>query len=162
MDKKKSIINEKGEYENSGHEWVLETDGNNLKSVFSVDGVDFTRVYSNSPVEIMEVLGVEATRLALLKELRNVIEFDGSYVNYRHIALLCDVMTQGGHIMAITRHGINRTSAGALAKCSFEETVEILVEAAGVGETDDCKGVSACIMLGKLAPLGTGDFGVML
>ncbi|ORX77684.1 hypothetical protein BCR32DRAFT_207636, partial [Anaeromyces robustus] len=55
LDKKKSIINEKGEYENSGHEWVLETDGNNLKSVFSVDGVDFTRVYSNSPVEIMEV-----------------------------------------------------------------------------------------------------------
>jgi DNA-directed RNA polymerase II subunit RPB1 len=161
-EKKKSIINEKGEYENSGHEWILETDGNNLKSVFSVEGVDFTRVYSNSPVEIMEVLGVEATRLALLKELRNVIEFDGSYVNYRHIALLCDVMTHRGHIMAITRHGINRTSAGALAKCSFEETVEILVEAAGVGESDDCKGVSACIMLGKLAPLGTGDFGVML
>ena len=28
---------------------------------------------------------------ALLGELRAVIEFDGSYVNYRHLAILCDV-----------------------------------------------------------------------
>jgi len=53
----------------------------------------------------------------------HVISFDGSYVNYRHLALLCDVMTAKGHLMAITRHGINRQETGALARCSFEETV---------------------------------------
>jgi len=37
--------------------------------------------------------------------------------------LLCDVMTAKGHLMAITRHGINRQETGALARCSFEETV---------------------------------------
>ena len=61
-----------------------------------------------------------------LQELRNVIEFDGSYVNYRHLAILCDVMTSRGHLMAITRHGINRNGNGPLAQCSFEETVDIL------------------------------------
>ena len=55
-----------------------------------------------------------------------MIEFDGSYVNYRHLAILCDVMTSRGHLMAITRHGINRNGNGPLAQCSFEETVDIL------------------------------------
>ena len=55
--------------------------------------------------------------------MTHVISFDGSYVNYRHLALLCDVMTAKGHLMAITRHGINRQETGALARCSFEETV---------------------------------------
>ena len=36
--------------------------------------------------------------------------------------------------MAITRHGINRTDSGALMRCSFEETVEILIDAATFAE----------------------------
>jgi len=59
-----------------------------------------------------------------------VIEFDGSYVNYRHLAILCEVMTCRGHFMAITRHGINRTDHGPLQQCSFEETVDILFRCA--------------------------------
>ena len=61
-----------------------------------------------------------------VQEIRAVIEFDGSYVNYRHLAALCDSMTSRGHFMAITRHGINRNENGPLAQCSFEETVDIL------------------------------------
>ena len=75
-------------------EWVLETDGVNLKMVMCIDRVDFRRTYSNSCVEIFNVLGIEAARAAIMKELRGVIEFNGSYVNYRHLALLCDLMTQ--------------------------------------------------------------------
>lgn len=45
----------------------------------------------------------------------------------RHLAILCDVMTARGHLMAITRHGINRNGNGPLAQCSFEETVDILM-----------------------------------
>ena len=70
-----------------------------------------------------QTLGIEAVRKSIEKEMTHVISFDGSYVNYRHLALLCDVMTAKGHLMAITRHGINRQETGALARCSFEETV---------------------------------------
>ncbi|KAG0260993.1 DNA-directed RNA polymerase II subunit rpb1 [Actinomortierella ambigua] len=143
-------------------EWYLETSGSNLKTVMCELDVDASRTYSNNCGEVMTVLGIEAARQALLKELRGVIEFDGSYVNYRHLALLCDVMTHRGHLMAITRHGINRAETGALMRCSFEETVEILMEAAAVGELDDCRGVAENIMLGQLAPLGTGEFDLLL
>ncbi|KAJ3306081.1 DNA-directed RNA polymerase II subunit rpb1, partial [Gonapodya sp. JEL0774] len=141
---------------------VLETDGINMREVMAVEEVDFATLYSNAPVEVYNVLGIEATRNALLKELRKVIEFDGSYVNYRHLSLLADVMCQKGGLMSITRHGINRREGGVLARSSFEETVEILLEAAGSGETDICRGVSENIILGQLAPLGTGEFDVLL
>ncbi|KAH9819298.1 hypothetical protein DFH28DRAFT_887179 [Melampsora americana] len=143
-------------------EWVLETDGINLKKVLCVDGVDPVRTVSNNCVEIMTVLGIEAARASVLKELRNVIEFDGSYVNYRHLALLCDLMTNRGSLMAITRHGINRADTGPLMRCSFEETVEILMDAAATGEKDHCTGVAENVLLGQLAPMGTGAFDVAL
>ncbi|KAF8201085.1 beta and beta-prime subunits of DNA dependent RNA-polymerase [Mycena galopus ATCC 62051] len=143
-------------------EWVLETEGVDLKTVMCIDGVDFKRTYSNSPVEVFNVLGIEAARAAILKELRNVIESDSSYVNYRHLALLCDLMTHRGTLMAITRHGINRADTGALMRCSFEETVEILMEAAAVGEKDDCHGIAENVMFGQMAPMGTGAFEVAL
>ncbi|KAG5355221.1 DNA-directed RNA polymerase II subunit RPB1 [Yarrowia sp. E02] len=162
MEHKMSVPDEvTGDYKTK-MEWVLETDGINLSEVMAVDGVDPYRTYSNSFVEVLSVLGIEATRSALYREILNVIAFDGSYVNYRHMALLVDVMTSRGYLMAITRHGINRADTGALMRCSFEETVEILLEAAAVAELDDCRGVSENIMLGQLAPLGTGNFGVML
>lgn len=74
-------------------EWMLDTEGVNLKAVMAQDEVDHTRTTSNHLVEVLEVLGVEAARNTLLKELRAVIEFDGSYVNYRHLAILVDIMT---------------------------------------------------------------------
>ncbi|KAJ2926883.1 hypothetical protein H1R20_g10219, partial [Candolleomyces eurysporus] len=143
-------------------EWILETDGTNLKQVMCVEGVDASRAYSNNCVEVFNVLGIEAARGAIMKEIRNVIEFDGSYVNYRHLALLCDLMTHRGSLMAITRHGINRADTGALMRCSFEETVEILMEAAAVGEKDDCHGIAENVMFGQMAPMGTGAFEVAL
>ncbi|MCJ1438509.1 DNA-directed RNA polymerase II subunit rpb1 [Xylographa pallens] len=143
-------------------EWFLDTSGSALGQVITIPGVDSTRTYSNSFIEVFEVFGIEATRSALMRELTAVLAFDGSYVNHRHLALLVDVMTSRGHLVPITRHGINKADTGALMRCSFEETVEILLEAAAVGELDDCRGVSENVMLGQLAPLGTGELDVFL
>ncbi|MCJ1486148.1 DNA-directed RNA polymerase II subunit rpb1 [Schaereria dolodes] len=143
-------------------EWFLDTSGSSLGQVLTIPGVDSTRTYSNSFIEVFEVMGIEATRSALMRELTQVLAFDGSYVNHRHLALLVDVMTSRGHLVPITRHGINKADTGALMRCSFEETVEILLEAAACGELDDCRGVSENVMLGQLAPLGTGELEVFL
>jgi len=108
------------------------------------------------------VLGIEAVRMSLVSELRTVLNFYGIYVNYRHLATLCDVMCQRGKLTSITRHGINRMDTGPLRKCSFEETVEILLEASVFNEVDPLRGITECIMMGKTAPLGTGSFDVVL
>lgn len=67
----------------------------------------------------MQVLGIEAVRKSVEKEMNTVLQFYGLYVNYRHLALLCDVMTAKGHLMAITRHGINRQDTGALMRSNL-------------------------------------------
>ncbi|KAJ2363412.1 DNA-directed RNA polymerase II core subunit rpo21, partial [Coemansia sp. RSA 2611] len=161
VEKKRNVIKADGEFQLQ-EEWAIDTDGINLREVLWQQHVDARRTYSNHPIEIRDVLGIEAGRAAILREVRNVIEFDGSYVNYRHLALLVDLMTARGRLTAITRHGINRTDSGALMRCTFEETVEILMDAAAVGAVDDCRGVAENILLGQLAPLGTGSFDVML
>ena len=143
-------------------EWYLDTQGSAMREVLTVEGVDASRTYTNDLWQVVEVFGIEAARAALMRELTQVLAFDGSYVNHRHLALLVDIMTYRGSIAAVTRHGINRADTGALMRCSFEETVEILLEAASMGELDDCRGISENIMLGQTAPMGTGHFDVVL
>ena len=82
--------------------WMLDTEGSNLKEALAMPGVDFTRTTSNHVLEVLACLGVEAARYTLLKEMRKVIEFDGAFVNYRHLSVLCDSMTRGGQVMPIT------------------------------------------------------------
>jgi DNA-directed RNA polymerase II subunit RPB1 len=65
-------------------------------------------------------------------------------------------------LTAITRHGINRVDTGALRKCSFEETVEILLEAAVYAESDPLKGITENIIMGQLGPFGTGCFDLVI
>ena len=143
-------------------EWVLDTDGTNLLEILCFPQIDSTRTISNDIVEIIKVLGIEAVRRALLNEIRQVISFDGAYVNYRHLASLADVMTFRGYLMAVTRHGINRVDSGPIVRCSFEETVEILMDAAMFSEGDPLQGVTENILLGQLAPLGSGHMGLIL
>eukprot|EP00331_Platyophrya_macrostoma_P013334 CAMPEP_0176430784 /NCGR_PEP_ID=MMETSP0127-20121128/14445_1 /TAXON_ID=938130 /ORGANISM="Platyophrya macrostoma, Strain WH" /LENGTH=1679 /DNA_ID=CAMNT_0017812711 /DNA_START=110 /DNA_END=5149 /DNA_ORIENTATION=+ len=143
-------------------EWLIETDGSNLKKVMAVEGVNHRKTVTNHIVEVCEVLGIEATRQAILSEIRAVLGVYGIYINYRHLALLCDVMTSSGKIMPINRNGINRIDCGPLRKCSFEETLDMVIEAALFNSVDKLTGISENIMLGQLCRLGTGTFDLLV
>lgn len=116
--------------------------------MLGLDKVDKKRTISNDIIEILRVLGIEAVRKSLINELRFVLSSYGIYVNYRHLSTLCDVMTARGILTAITRHGINRVESGPLRKCSFEETVEILLEAAVYSEVDHLRGITENLIMG--------------
>jgi DNA-directed RNA polymerase II subunit RPB1 len=159
--KKRFIISKNGTIEPVTERFLV-TDGTSLQKVLSMKDVDYRRTYTNDIIEIFKVLGIEGVRKAIEREITHVISYDGSYVNYRHLALLCDVMTTKGHLMAITRHGINRQDLSPIMKSTFEETVDVLIEAAAHSEYDLLKGVSENILLGQLAKIGTGAFEVLL
>jgi DNA-directed RNA polymerase II subunit RPB1 len=142
--------------------WVLETAGTNMLDVIGMKEVDASKTFCNDINEIYELLGVEAARQALYNELHSVISDAGLYVNYRHIALLVDTMTNKGYMLSIDRHGINRTDVGPFAKCSFEETTDMLIKAGIFAEVDRINGVSANIMLGQIPPAGTGDTDILI
>jgi len=141
-------------------EWVLDTDGTNLIDILANQNVDSTRTISNDIREIYDTLGIEAARNALYKELVAVTS-EGS-MNYRHMSLLIDTMTYKGQLMSIDRHGINRGDIGPLAKSSFEETTDMLINASIFAEYDKVNGVSANVMLGQQPPCGTGDCKILI
>ena len=87
---------------------------------------------------------------------------DASYINNRHIDLLCDIMTNKGYLTAINRQGINRGDTGPLAKCSFEDTTDQLIKAGVFGEKDKLNGVSSNIMMGQTIKAGTGMCDILL
>lgn len=141
-------------------QYVLDTDGSNFIKVMNHPAVDGTRLYSTNVWDMYEVLGIEATRSVLFNEIKGL--FEGVEVNYRHLCLLCDVMTRFGRLMSIDRYGINKNDIGTLAKASFEETEKILLKAALFGEMDPVTGVSANIMMGQPIRGGTAFSQILL
>lgn len=142
-------------------EWIMETMGSNLKNVSSLQKlfehpfVDTKRTISNHMWELFNVLGIEATREFLIQEFVDVISVE-SYVNKRHIQLLVDIMLYTGSISSISRYGVHRNQAGALTKCSFEESLDQMLDAGTYGEVDNLTGVSSAIICGKVSNIGSG------
>ena len=141
--------------------WFLETDGINLLETFNSKYVDFKNTISNDILEIYNYLGIEAARASLIEEVTSIMS-DASYINQRHINLLCDIMTNKGVITPINRQGINRGDIGPLAKCSFEDTTDQLIKAGLFGEKDKLNGVSSNIMMGQIIKAGTGMCDILL
>ena len=161
------VMGEKTVYQRKENEiipekvWILQTDGVNILDVFNSQYVDFMNTYSNDILEIYKILGIEAARNLLIEEITSVMS-DASYINNRHIDLLCDIMTNKGYLTAINRQGINRGDTGPLAKCSFEDTTDQLIKAGIFGEKDKLNGVSSNIMMGQTIKAGTGMCDILL
>lgn len=139
-----------------GEEYVIYTDGSNLKEVLKVKGVDWRRTTTNNIREIEEVLGIEAARAAIIREAKNTLEEQGLNVDIRHIMLVADVMTMDGEVKQIGRHGVSGEKHSVLARAAFEVTVRQLMEAGLRGEEDFLRGVVENVIVGQQIPLGTG------
>ncbi|MEM1627859.1 MAG: DNA-directed RNA polymerase subunit A'' [Desulfurococcaceae archaeon] len=147
---KKTIIQKRGD------EYVIIAEGSNLEEIMNVPGVDWKRVYTNDIHEIEKVLGIEAARMAIMKEIKNTLDDQGLDVDIRHIMLLADIMTWTGHIRQIGRMGIAGEKPSVLAKATFETTVQKLIESAIMGEEDKLTGITENIIIGQIIPVGTG------
>ena len=112
------LVEKNGSYDRQ-ESWVLDTVGTNLLGLLALDYIDTTRTYTNDIQEVYRVLGIEAARQAIFNEIAEVVEFDGTYINFHHLSLLCDRMTYNSKMVSIFRHGINNDNIGPVAKASF-------------------------------------------
>jgi DNA-directed RNA polymerase II subunit RPB1 len=158
---KQIVIKENGSFV-AKPEYSLITDGTNLFDVLCRKGVDTTRTFSNDPNEMHAIFGIEAARFQIQYQLTAVLLGTDVKMSPRHLDLLCDKMCQHGEIMSISRHGIKKENIGPLAKASFEETTDQLLEASLFGAFDNIKGVSSNIMVGQIPTCGTGDSALLL
>jgi len=140
----------------TGDEYVIYTEGSNLRDVLLVEEVDKRRTGTNSIQEIYEVLGVEAARQSIVDEAYKTLDEQGLTVDIRHIMLVADLMTADGDVKAIGRHGISGRKSSVLARAAFEITAAHLLHAALTGEEDHLDGVAENIIVGQPVTLGTG------
>ena len=137
-------------------EFYIITEGSCLKTVLAMDQVCKHRTTCNSIIETYETHGIEAAGALLFREVMKTLCHDGSYLNHAHVALLVERMIREGHLLPMSRHGINREIAGVLGRASFEETDSVLSVAALHNMDDDLSGISQQLMFGLSAPIGPG------
>jgi len=143
-------------------QWVLYILGINLTQLRYINGIDLNRTICNDMMLIYDTYGIDALRMALIKEFNNVYITAGSTINFAHIELLCDVMTNTGIPTSIDRHGMNKSEIDPLARASFEKTVEQFINAAIFAEVDHMVNVSSRIMAGLVIKGGTGICNLIL
>ena len=139
-----------------GDEFVIITAGTNLKSVFGLEFVDATRTMSNDIFEVYDVLGIEAAREAVVREVFKIITEQGLNVDVRHLMLVADTMCVTGSLKGITRYGIVSQKSSVLAKASFETPIKHIINASLVGEKDELSSVVENVMINQPVPIGTG------
>jgi len=139
-----------------GDEFVIYTEGSNLKDIFALDYIDRVKTTTNDIIEISDELGIEAARNAIILEASSTLSEQGLNVDIRHIMLVADVMTSEGGVWAIGRHGVSGTKESVLARAAFEITTNHLLQAALTGEDDPLNGVSENIIIGQPVTIGTG------
>ena len=139
-----------------GEEYIVLTSGTNLKEILSLPEVDVARTTSNDIYEIYEILGIEAAREAIIREVFKVIEAQGLNIDVRHIMLVADIMCANGEVKGVTRYGVVKEKASVLARASFETPIKHLINAALEGEVDHLTSVVENVMINQPVPLGTG------
>ena len=123
-----------------------------FKKVLSIPIVDNYRTISNNIWDIYYTFGIEATREYMIEEFSKIMKG----INLCHVMLLVDKMTFTGALSSISRYTMRKEETGPLGKCSFEETLDNLLSAGVYGIDEPAKGVSASIICGKRAGIGTG------
>ncbi|XP_019198099.1 PREDICTED: DNA-directed RNA polymerase III subunit 1-like isoform X2 [Ipomoea nil] len=156
----RAVINKKEKGKNAG-KYNLLVEGTGLLAVMGTAGVYGYNTKSNHIMEVNQVLGIEAARNRIIKEIRYTMSSHGMTIDLRHMMLLADLMTSKGEVLGITRFGIQKMKDSVLTLASFEKTADHLFNASVSGRDDKIEGVGECIIMGIPMQMGTGMFKVM-
>jgi DNA-directed RNA polymerase II subunit RPB1 len=72
------------------------------------------------------------------------------------LLVIVNMITRNGTLTPLNRHGLNKLDIGPLVKCTFEETVEVLFDAALFAEKNSICSIADNIMVGQRFHGGTG------
>ncbi|GLJ49756.1 hypothetical protein SUGI_1056440 [Cryptomeria japonica] len=145
-----AVINQdKGKYN-------LLVEGTNLAAVMGIEGVDGRNTRINHVIEIKQTLGIDVARSVIIEQIEYTMKSHGMSIDIRHMMHLADVMTFKGEVLGITRFGIANMKDSVLMFASFEKTTDHLFDVSIHWRIDQIKGISECIIVGILMPIGIG------
>ena len=136
--------------------WVIDTDGTNLREILLLPEVDPYRTISNDIWEIYAIFDIDAVREYLLDQFIKIVSMGGNWINPRHIEVLVDKICHTGSMRAMARFGVEPEQYSVISKASFEEVMKHFVNAAVGNEIDHINTISPNIAVGKPIRAGTG------
>jgi len=104
---------------------------------------------------VYKLMGIQSLNSWLLRTMEELVRSCDSKVDIRHPQLIADVMTRPGTITPMTRNGL-LNSTNSPCRLLFENVLENIKMFAAYSARDNLKGVPECILMGNLAPVGTG------
>lgn len=137
-------------------EYMILTNGIALKQVLAIPEVDSYRVSCNDIDETYSVLGVEAARAVIMREIMEVVKSQGLSINERHVLLIADVMTYTGEPRGMTRFGIVADKLNVLTRASFETPLKHIARGALMGEENKLSSITENVMTNQMVNVGTG------
>jgi DNA-directed RNA polymerase beta' subunit len=134
---------------------VINTKGSNiyelLKSPIS-EFIDPLRITTDSIVEIWELFGIEAAKMAIIEELRKI----SPDVSPRHLYIYACEMCCGGNVTSIERSGLRaRQLDNILLRIAHQAPIQALVYSAENNICADINSVSGALIAGKVPKIGT-------
>jgi hypothetical protein len=139
---------------------IAETDGDNLRELMTLPGIDKSRTTCSNMNVVASTLGIEAARTHIIRALTATIANSGSYVNPAHIMLIAEFITSRGSPYGATYTGISRQPAGHLSMATIEKAGKVFMQSALHGLKEDIRNVSASISVGERMAIGDGAFDV--
>lgn len=136
-----------------------ETEGNNLRDILSIPGIDKNHTISNDLKEVREVLGIQAARNFIVQEVITVVDTLGTKIHQSHVMLIADSMCRNHNLLPVSFQGTNKT-LGPFTNMAFERAAETVL-AASRGETEYVSSVSSQIGTGRVIASGTGAVDVL-
>lgn len=116
--------------------------------------IDLTKMGSNDIYYIQTTFGIAAAEIFIFEELKRTLGSEGININDRHIRLIASNMTASGGIMPNTFSGVDIDNS-IILKATFQESTKTFAAAAAMGIVDELTDVSAQILMGAPARIGT-------
>lgn len=136
----------------------LQLKGLSLKKGFGMFEEFWQRMSSNNTLEVYALLGIEAARITLLKELNKVFS---NGVPPVYLLTLCEWMCWNGFLCPVTRTGILSSNDNAWKNMAFEQCLKTACKNASAGSTHDFEGTSERIVINDFVKQGSGSCGLV-
>ena len=141
---------------------VITTRGSNLHAVIQLPWVDVEHTTTNNIHEIYTMFGIDAACLAIERNLLGVMNSNATSVRHTFLRVIARVMCQTGEMCAMTFSGMVHANTSSLKMATFERSLESFIKTAMLGHTDELRGISESVMVGKQVSVGTnGSFDIV-
>lgn len=132
--------------------------GVNFRKIVGSKYINGYKSVTNDLHETLRTLGLNATKVVMYNEIRNVYMANGANVSPAVIKMLVDAVTCKGFIAPINNIGMKIAESSTIQQMTFEKSEQVITDAALYAKKEKVDGTSNNILFGQPFRGGTNSF----